>query len=73
MTDTQLPEYLPNELISQKRKPTWAHEISKEAKRHGVPEGIIRERKNPNLYPGDMSLMCDLVEKEPTCFEEAIK
>ena len=47
MTEPQLPEYLHNELISQKRKPTWAHEISKEAKRHGVPEGIIRERKKP--------------------------
>ena len=37
MTQPQLLEYLPNELISQKRKPSWAHEISEEAKRHGVP------------------------------------
>ena len=48
MTEPQLPEYLPNELISQKRKPTWAHEISKEAKRHGISEATIRERKKPN-------------------------
>ena len=73
MTKPQLPEDLPNELISRKRKPTWAREVIEEAKRHGAPEGAIRERKKPKSYPSYMALMCDLVDKEPTCFEEAIK
>ena len=73
MTKPRLLKESPSELISQKRKPAQAHEITKEAKIHGVPEGTIRERKNPKSYPGYMALMCDLVDKEPTCFEEVIK
>ena len=48
-------------------------EVIEEAKRHGVPKGTIRERKKPNPYPSYVALMCDLVDKEPTCFEEATK
>ena len=44
MTEPQLPEELPSEMISRKRKPTWAREVIEEAKRHGVPEGTIQER-----------------------------
>ena len=60
-------------MISCKRIPVWAHEVIEEAKIHGVPEGTIIERKNPNPYPGHVALMCDIVDKEPTCFEEATK
>ena len=60
-------------MISCKRRPSWSFEVIKEAKRHGDPEGTIRERKNPNPYPSYVALMCDLVDKEPTCFEEATK
>ena len=73
MREPDLPKYLPNELISWKRKPAWACKIIEEAKRHGAPEGAIQERKNPNSYPSYMALMCDLVDKEPTYFEEEIK
>ena len=73
MTKPQLLEELPSEIISRKRKPAWACEVIEEAKRHGVPEGTIRERKKTKSYPSYMALMCDLVDKEPTCFEEAIK
>ena len=60
-------------MISQKGKHVWAHEVIEEEKRHGVPKETIQERKKPKSYPGYMDLMCDLVDKEPTCFEEAIK
>ena len=73
MTKPQRPEELPREMISRKRRPPWAREVIEEAKRHGVPEGTIRERKKPNPYPSYVALMCDLVDKEPTCFEEEIK
>ena len=45
MIEPHLPEYLPSELISRKRKPAWAREAIEEAKRHGAPEGAIREKK----------------------------
>ena len=41
MNEPQRPKDLPNELISQKRKPAWAHEVIEEAKRHDVPKGTI--------------------------------
>ena len=72
-TKPQLLEQSPSEMISRKRKPSWACEVTEEEKRHGVPEGTIRERKKPKSYPSYMALMSDLVHKEPTCFEEATK
>ena len=33
-------------MISHKISPSWANEVIEEEKRHGVPEGTIRERKN---------------------------
>ena len=41
VTEPQLPEDLPSELISRKRKPAWAREAIEEAKRLGAPEGAI--------------------------------
>ena len=38
-----------------------------------LPKGAIQERKKPKSYPSYMAFMCDRVDKEPTCFEEAIK
>ena len=60
-------------MISRKRKPAQASEVIEEKKRHGSPQGTIKERKNPKPYPSYVTLMCDLIDKEPTCFEEAIK
>jgi hypothetical protein len=33
----------------------------------------MRQVKKPNPFSSYMALMCDLLEKEPTCFEEAIQ
>ena len=73
MKKPQLSEELPSEMISRKRKPVWACEVTKEAKRHGALEGTIQEIKKPKPYPSYVALMCDLVDKEPTYFEEEIK
>ena len=32
-----------------------------------------KERIQSHTYPSYMDLMCDLIDKEPTCFEEATK
>ena len=73
MTKPRLSEDLPSEIIYWKRKHVWAREVIEEEKRHGVPEGTIRERKKPKSYPSYVALMCDLIDKEPTWFEEEIK
>jgi hypothetical protein len=33
----------------------------------------MRQIKKPKPFSSYMALMCDLIEKEPTCFEEAIQ
>ena len=66
ITKPQLLEEIPTEMISRKRKPSWAREVIKEAKRHGVREGTIREIKKPKSYPSYMDSMSDIVNREPT-------
>ena len=73
MIEPQRPKDFPNEMISHKRRPAWAHEIIEEEERYGVPEGTIRESKKPKPYPSYVALMCNLVDKENTCFEEETK
>jgi hypothetical protein len=58
--------------ISHKRKPSWAREIIQYGEKYGVPEGTTRQVKRPKTFSSYMYLMCDLLEKEPTFFEEAI-
>ena len=67
------PQEPPHMNISHKRKPAWAHEIIQEAQRYGAPEGSTRQSKKPKPFPSYVDLMCDLVDKEPTCFEAAVQ
>ena len=56
-------------MISIKRIPTWAHDIIKEEEIYGAPEGRKRQRIHSNY----VSIMNNLVDKEPTWFKEASK
>jgi hypothetical protein len=62
----------PHMTILHKRKPSWAREIIQDREKFGVPEGTTRQVKRPKPFSSYMALMCDLLEEEPTCFEEAI-
>jgi hypothetical protein len=63
----------PQMTISHKRKPAQARELIQDGEKYGAPEGTMRQVKKPKPFSSYMSLMCDLLEKEPTCFEEAIQ
>jgi hypothetical protein len=63
----------PRMMISHKRKPTWARELIQYAEKYGAPKGTMRQSKKPKPFSNYMALMCDLIEKEPTCFEESIQ
>jgi hypothetical protein len=58
--------------ISQKRNPTWERELIQDGEKYGAQEGTMRQIKKPNPLSIYMALMCDLIEKEPTFFEESI-
>ena len=56
-------------MISLKRRPAWARDVIKEVERYGAPKGIKRQRIHSNY----VALMRNLVDEEPTCFEESSK
>ena len=64
------PQDPPTMDISRKRKPAWVREIIQEAERYGAPKGSTRTNKRSNPYSSYVSLMCDLVDQEPTSYEE---
>jgi hypothetical protein len=63
----------PQMTISHKRNHVWARELIQDGEKYGVPEGTTRQVKRPKPFSSYMALMCDLLEKVPTCFEESIQ
>jgi hypothetical protein len=59
--------------FSHKGNPTWERELIQYGEKYGVLEGTSRQVRRPNLFSSYTALMCDLLDKEPTCFEEAIQ
>jgi hypothetical protein len=69
MIESQEP---PQMTISHKRKPAWERELIQDPEKYGAPKGTMRQSKKPKSSSSYMALMCDLIENEPSCFEEAI-
>jgi hypothetical protein len=63
----------PQMTISHKRKPSWARELIQYGEKYGAPEGTMRQVKKPKPFSSYMALMCDLLEKEPTCFKKPFR
>jgi hypothetical protein len=59
--------------FSHKRKPAWARELIQDGEKYDVPEGTTRQVKRPNPFSSYTALMCNLLDEELTCFEEAIQ
>jgi hypothetical protein len=63
----------PQMTILHKKNPTWARELIQNGEKYGVPQGTMRQVKRPNTFSSYTNLMCDILEEERTCFEEAIQ
>ena len=50
MAEPQKHEDPPKEVITYKRRPTWAREIIQDVEKYGAPNGSLRERKRPRTY-----------------------
>jgi hypothetical protein len=59
MIESQEP---PCMMISHKINLAWVREIIQDAKKYGVPEGTMRQRKKPP-FSNYMAFMCDLIER----------
>jgi U3 small nucleolar RNA-associated protein 14 len=70
ITEVQEP---PQMTFSHKRNPAWARELIQDGEKYGVPEGTMRQVKRPKPFSSYTALMCNLLDEEPTCFEEAIQ
>ena len=69
MEESQIPMESPHEMISYKRRPAWTREIIQDVEKYDALEGSNR----PSPYSSYVALMCNLVDAEPTYFEEATK
>jgi hypothetical protein len=70
ITEVQEPSQM---TFSHKRKHAWARELIQDGEKYGVPEGTTRQVKRPKPFSSYTTLMCNLLDEEPTCFEEAIQ
>jgi U3 small nucleolar RNA-associated protein 14 len=71
--DTAKVQEPPQMTFSHKRKHAWARELIQDGEKCGVPEGTTRQVKIPKPFSSYTALMCNLLDEEPTCFEEAIQ
>jgi hypothetical protein len=59
--------------FSHKRKPAWARELIQDGEKYDVSEGTSRQVKRPKPFSSDTTLMCNILDEEPTYFEESIQ
>jgi len=62
----------PPKEVSHKRKPAWAREAIQDAEKYGALEGSLRESKRPRTDSSYVALLSDIIDAEPSSFEEAV-
>ena len=72
IVEPQMPVNPPKE-VSCKRKLAWALELIQDVERYGAPEGSLRESKRPHIYLSYMTLLSDIIDVEPSSFEESVE
>jgi hypothetical protein len=63
----------PAKTSTKKRRPAWAREIIQDVEKYGAPDGSFRERKKPRPYSSYVALLCDIIDVDPTCYEEVVE
>jgi hypothetical protein len=71
MEEPQIPADSYREMNTKKRRPAWAQEIIQDVEKYGAPDGSFREGKRPRPYSSHVALLSDIVDAEPTSYEEA--
>ena len=70
MEEPQEPVDPPQEKNPHKRKHAWVREVIQGAERYGTLEEIHREMKRTRSYSIYVALLCDIIDKEPSNYEE---
>ena len=71
MAERQEPVEPLHEKNSHKRKPAWEREAIQDAEKYDALDGMHRESKRPRPYSSYAALLCDIIDKEPSNYEEA--
>ena len=66
------PQEPPTMDISQKRKNAWVRERIQEVEKYGALVGSTRTSKRSKTFSNYVALMCDIVDQEPTSYEEIV-
>ena len=61
------------EMNTKKRRLAWAWEIIQDAEKYGAPDGSFRESKRPRPYSSYVTLLSDIIDGEPTSYEDDTK
>ena len=73
MMEPQKPVDSPTEVITYQRKPGWPRELIQDAKRYVAPNKTFRESKRPRLYSNYVALVSNIIDVEPSSYEEAVE
>ena len=69
--EPQEPVDPPQENNPHKMKLAWVRQVIQGAERYWAPEEIHRERKITKSCSGYVAPLCDIIDKEPSNYEEA--
>jgi len=58
---------------TKKTRPYRAWEIIQDVEKYGAPDGSFRESKRPIPYSSYVAFLSDIIDVEPTNYEEARK
>jgi hypothetical protein len=64
---------MPTKMPYCKRRPSWEHELIRHAERYGAPKNYLRESKKSKLYSSYVACLCDIIDVEPSSYEEALE
>ena len=70
MEEPQEPIDPPQEKNPYKWKPPWVSEAIQGVERYGASEEMHRERKKTRSYISYVALLCDIIDKEPSNYQE---
>jgi len=63
----------PEEEKVSKKRPTWIRDTLQEAEGHSAPSGSSREKRRLMKFSSYSTLMCHIIDFEPSSFDEADK
>ena len=60
----------PQEVNTHKRRLAWAREVIQEEEKYGALDRTSRECKRPPTHSSYVALLCDIIDADPSSYEE---